>query len=224
MKSSKLILAIWLAANAWAQNLPPKQQVSPAAVAKPNAASASKAAPLNSKATPAKVQANQPPAKAAAPPSQKPAIHARAATGGRTQAAHHASAQRRVERKLVRRSAVNTTAATDAKPKRKAGRDPFVSPVVERKITAGVSCSGTGRQCLVVGDITLQGVVRSPSGYIAVVVNGEHTYFLHEHDPLADGSVDKITRDAITLQQHSSDALGRPQVREVTKRLGVPAG
>jgi hypothetical protein len=66
-------------------------------------------------------------------------------------------------------------------------------------------------------------VVRTPSGFIAVVVNGEHTYFLHENDPLADGAVERITKDAIILRERSSDALGRPLTREVTKKLGVPA-
>ena len=84
-------------------------------------------------------------------------------------------------------------------------------------------CTGTGRQCLLVGEISLQGVVRSPSGFIAVVMNGEHTYFLRENDPLADGAVERITNDAIILRQRSSDALGRPVTREVTKKLGVPA-
>jgi hypothetical protein len=106
--------------------------------------------------------------------------------------------------------------------KAKSGRDPFVSPIVERKFATS-KCSGTGRQCLIVGDITLQGVVHSPNGYIAVVANGEHTYFLRENDPLADGAVDKITGDSITLHQRSTDNLGRPTVHEVTKRLGVPA-
>jgi hypothetical protein len=70
----------------------------------------------------------------------------------------------------------------------------------------------------------LNGVVRSPNGFIAVVVNGERTYFLRKDDPLADGAVAKITWNTITLRQKSSDALGRQHVREVTKKLGVPAG
>ncbi len=105
---------------------------------------------------------------------------------------------------------------------RRAWRDPFVSPVVER-IREAATCTGTGRQCLLVGEISLHGVVRSPSGFIAVVVNGEHTYFLRENDPLADGAVERITKDAIILRERSSDALGRPLTREVTKKLGVPA-
>jgi hypothetical protein len=104
----------------------------------------------------------------------------------------------------------------------KGPRDPFVSPIVERSRDTA-NCTGSGRQCLVVGEISLHGVVRSPSGSIAVVMNGEHTYFLRENDPLADGSVVRITSDAITLRQRSSDVLGRTVTREVTKKLGVPA-
>jgi Tfp pilus assembly protein PilP len=66
-------------------------------------------------------------------------------------------------------------------------------------------------------------VVHSPEGFIAVVMNGDHTYFLHENDPLADGAVERITKDTITLRERSSDALGRPLTREVTKKLGAPA-
>jgi Tfp pilus assembly protein PilP len=85
-----------------------------------------------------------------------------------------------------------------------------------------VSCSGSGKQCLVIGEISLHGVVHSPSGFIAVVMNGEHTYFLRENDPLADGSVERITRDAIVLRERTLDMFGRPITREVTRRLGVP--
>ena len=38
MKSSKLILALWLGASSWAQTLPQKQQVNPPVAAKPNTA------------------------------------------------------------------------------------------------------------------------------------------------------------------------------------------
>jgi len=104
----------------------------------------------------------------------------------------------------------------------KGRRDPFVSPLVER-LGNGPTCAGSGRKCLAVGEITLHGVVSSPNGFIAVVVNGEHTYFLRENDPLANGAVERITRDAIIMRERSSDALGRPFTREVTKKLGVPA-
>jgi hypothetical protein len=110
----------------------------------------------------------------------------------------------------------------DGMPVSNGHRDPFVSPIVERTRDSAF-CTGSGRRCLLVGEVSLHGVVRTPSGFIAVVVNGEHTYFLRENDPLADGAVERITKDSIILRERSSDALGRPLTREVTKKLGVPA-
>lgn len=199
MKSSKLILALWLGVNAWAQTPPPKQQANPSMQAasspKPSATvgapkTVTPAAPLNGvKKTPANV-----PAPSAAKPSRLK---------------HRAK-----PRTAVARNGKNAPTRGNAR------RDPFVSPVVDRM--RAVNCSGSGKQCLVIGEISLHGVVHSASGFIAVVMNGEHTYFLRENDPLADGSVERITRDAIILRERSSDVLGRPVTRDVTRKLGVP--
>jgi Tfp pilus assembly protein PilP len=101
-------------------------------------------------------------------------------------------------------------------------RDPFVSPIVKRK-SGGVKCTGTGRQCLFAGDLVLQGIVKHAGGYIAVVASGQHTYFLRDEDPLADGKVERISRDSIVLQQRSTDVFGRPVERKITKKLNNPA-
>lgn len=222
MKSSKFILALWLGASAWAQSLPQKQQVNPPVTAMPSA---------NSKVQ----RANDPGKRIAAPakpaaaqlPKQAPASFAKGARKPAKGQPARAVIRRDVRiRKAVKPSYVRKEAAAvnrNPAPNLRSGRrDPFVSPVVERIHTA-TSCTGTGRQCLVVGEVSLHGVVRSPGGFIAVVMNGEHTYFLREHDPLADGAVERITKDTITLRERSSDSLGRPTTREVTKRLGVPA-
>src|ERR1700693_906862 len=95
-------------------------------------------------------------------------------------------------------SLVNPVAAP--KPERKGRRDPFVSPIIE-KMSAAANCTGVGKRCLFIGDLSLLGIVQSSQGSIAVVASGPHTYFLREHDPLADGDVERITRDAITLRQ-----------------------
>jgi hypothetical protein len=214
MKISKLILAIWLAASAWAQAPPSKPLAEPHAAAKPGGGQsvlplpkapapadsgkkANAAAPRNAKGKPA------------GHPARPPAQSSARRHGRRREAAQPLSAHK--------------MAAANPKPAGKGKRDPFVSPIVERP-RIGANCTGSGRQCLFVGDISLQGVVRDSSGYIAVVASGVHTFFLHEKDPLADGDVVRITKDAITLRQRSSDILGRPQVHEVTKKLGVPAG
>jgi hypothetical protein len=184
MKIGKLILALWLAAGAWAQTPPPKQTA-------PQAAAAS----LNAKAKPA------------GNPAKAPAQSSAGRHGRRQHVAQWPPAQKTAENR---------------KPSGKGVRDPFVSPIVE-KLHTGANCTGSGRQCLLVGDINLQGVVRYTGGYIAVVTSAEHTYFLHANDPLANGDVERITKDAITLRQRSTDILGRPVVHEVTRKLGVPA-
>ena len=203
MKISKLILAIWLAASAWAQAPPPNPQ------AKPGGG-----------------QSVLPSPKAPAPADSGKKANAAALRNAKGKPAGHPArlpAQSSARRHGRRREAAHKIAAANPRPARKGARDPFVSPIVERP-RIGANCTGSGRQCLFVGDISLQGVVRDSSGYIAVVASGVHTFFLHENDPLADGDVVRITKDAITLRQRSSDILGRPQVHEVTKKLGVPAG
>jgi hypothetical protein len=224
MKSSVLILAIWLASSAWADTLPPKQQMNPPAAAQPSGAPARPltgsspmhpapasragnaifAAPQSAKAQPVNNQGKP------SPGSAKDS--AALSSGGR-----HGREQRGAPRSSSRRSATSV-----AKTGHKGPRDPFVSPIVER-FRGTAACTGSGRQCLEVGDVSLHGVVHSPSGFIAVVMNGDHTYFLRENDPLADGTVARITSDAITFRQRSADAFGRPLVREVIKKLGVPA-
>jgi len=215
MKSSKLILALWLGASLWAQTSPQNKPANPPPAAKPGgvgAASPPKATAQPSNAQPSKAQTgNAQPGKAQpsnAQPGKKPAASVAQSAGGRS--------------KWRKRSAqAHSAKLSGAKPKAGKGRrDPFVSPVVER-LRAEPTCTGTGRQCLLVGEVTLRGIVHGPSGYIAVVANGEHTYFLRVNDPLADGAVERITNDAIVLRERSSDPTGRAVTREVTRKLGV---
>ena len=101
-------------------------------------------------------------------------------------------------------------------------RDPFVSPVVNRSMVS-TGCS-TGKKCLAINQIVLTGIVKSDSGMIAVVVNAMNkAYFLHENDPVFNGYVVKITGDSIVFQETVQDNLGKPVVREVTKRISNPA-
>lgn len=211
MKSSKLILALWLGVNAWAQTPPLKQQATPPNAAKP---SASQAAPKPSPTVAAP--------KTASPVAPLNAVKAAPVNAPAT-AATKPAARPAPPKHRAKSSSSKTTVNAGGKPapsKISGRRDPFVSPIVDR--IRAVNCSGSGKQCLIIGEISLRGVVHSPSGFIAVVMNGEHTYFLRENDPLADGSVERITRDAIILRERSSDVFGRPLTREVTRKLGVP--
>ncbi|HVR25384.1 MAG TPA: hypothetical protein VMU26_18935 [Candidatus Polarisedimenticolia bacterium] len=100
-------------------------------------------------------------------------------------------------------------------------RDPFFSPVVQQ--SSGSGCS-TGKKCLEIGQINLRGVVKSDSGFIAIVTNSlNKAYFLRENDPVFNGYVVRITGDAVVFQETVQDKLGKPLKREVTKRIFTPA-
>jgi len=100
-------------------------------------------------------------------------------------------------------------------------RDPFFSPVVQQP--SGSGCS-TGKKCLEIRQINLRGVVKSETGFIAVVTNSlNKAYFLRENDPVFNGYVVKITGDAVVFQETVQDKLGKPLIREVVKRIFTPA-
>jgi hypothetical protein len=101
-------------------------------------------------------------------------------------------------------------------------RDPFLSPVVNHGM-GGSGCS-TGKRCLAVDQIALQGIVKSEAGMIAVVVNAMNkAYFLRENDPVFNGYVVKITGDSIIFKETLQDKLGKSFTREVTKKISTPA-
>ena len=71
-----------------------------------------------------------------------------------------------------------------------------------------------------VGHLRIDGIVRGPGGMIAIVSNPQQrVYFLREGDKLYDGSVEKITLEAISFHEIGKDAFGKPLERQVTKRL-----
>jgi hypothetical protein len=125
-------------------------------------------------------------------------------------------------------SGVSAMQAPDGKPKQEekkwamnGKRDPFFSPVVQQP--SGSGCS-TGKKCLEIGNINLRGVVKSDSGFIAVVTNSlNKAYFLRENDPVFNGYVMKITGDSVVFQETVEDKLGKPFTREVVKRIFTPA-
>jgi len=244
MKIGTWILTISLAASAWAQSPAPKPQ----ATAKPQAASTPQATPkpqtvkqqsaakpnASSPAKPAAAAAKSaaPAAKSAqtaAAEKQVSASSTAATKPGKAKPAHQTAKQAagkpaagKQEPAKPEKGAKESPGKTVAKATsvHQGKRDPFVSPIQERKLAV---CTVGGKRCLFVGDINLIGIVESSNGVVAVVAYGRHTYFLRENDPLADGEVERITSDTITLRQRTSDLMGKPVVREVTRRIGMPA-
>ncbi len=101
-------------------------------------------------------------------------------------------------------------------------RDPFVSVVVNRE---GAPCAGGGKKCIDIAQVVLQGVVRAPSGPIAVISSGANkTYFLRENDPVYNGVVVKISPDSIVFRETVIDRVGKTSQREVVKKIrNVPS-
>ena len=100
-------------------------------------------------------------------------------------------------------------------------RDPFLSPVVTQSGRPGCS---TGKKCLEIGQIGVKGVVRSTTGFLAVVTDGlNRTYFLRENDAVFHGYVLKITADSVVFRQSQLDRLGKMITQEVVKKISTPA-
>ncbi len=103
---------------------------------------------------------------------------------------------------------------------------PFVSPIVSKDgISRPAPNCTSGKRCLVIPELVLQGTVKDTSGkMMAVVANSiKKTYFLRENDQVFQGSVEKITSDSIIFREYVKDALGRETAREVVKKLVPPS-
>ena len=184
--------------------------VKPAVATAPASAVSKPAAKMSAAAknTPVKVAVQTPKAKApkkvkiAATPEVKPAVALKPAEPVKTEASKQAPPE---EKKW----------AMSGK------RDPFFSPVVQQ---AGGSGCSTGKKCLEIGHINVRGVVKSDTGFIAVVTNDlNKAYFLRENDPVFNGYVVRITGDSVVFQETVQDKLGKPFTREVTKKIFTPA-
>jgi hypothetical protein len=107
-----------------------------------------------------------------------------------------------------------------------AKRDPFESMVGRDRSAGGpVANLPPGKAGLQVSTLRLDGIVRAPSGMIAVVSNPQtRTYFLREGDQLYDGRVEKIAMDGVSFHEVGKDAFGKPVERQVNKRIYASAG
>ena len=102
-----------------------------------------------------------------------------------------------------------------------ARRDPFDTLLTKaRPGNAAPENLPPGKAGLIVETLRIDGIVHSPNAMIAIVSNPQQrVYFLREGDKLYDGSVDKISLDAISFHEVGKDAFGKPLERVVTKRL-----
>jgi Tfp pilus assembly protein PilP len=123
-------------------------------------------------------------------------------------------------------AAVNPGAPPQGEEARAARRDPFESLVMRQQAAKNAaSVLPPGKAGLQVSTLRLDGIVRAPSGMIAVVTNPQaRTYFLREGDQLYDGRVEKIAMDGVSFHEMGKDAFGKPVERQVNKRIYSSAG
>jgi len=127
---------------------------------------------------------------------------------------------------LVAKSKGSTGRATGSVPAQLAGahgrRDPFVSPIHHVEQEGGPTpppCT-SGKRCLAIPEIILQGTVKDTNGkMMALVATGSRMYMLRENDQVFNGSVGKITSDSVTFREYSRDKFGKEVPHEVVKRL-----
>ena len=100
-------------------------------------------------------------------------------------------------------------------------RDPFAALLSKARPGNGEPANlPPGKAGLLVNSLRVEGIVQGPNGTIAIVSNPEQrVYFLRDGDKLYDGSVEKITLEAVLFHQVGKDAFGRHIERQVTKRL-----
>jgi Tfp pilus assembly protein PilP len=168
------------------------------------------AAPAATKPAP---QAAKPAARPAVKPAAKPAAKAPMRPSVKTV-------------KKVEKPADSSAPAAAESEVKQARRDPFESLVSRQQNQANmVAKLPPGKAGLQVSTLRLDGIVKAPSGMIAVVSNPQaRTYFLHEGDRLYDGTVEKISMDGVSFHEEGKDAFGKPMERQVNKRIYPSAG
>lgn len=216
--AAALMWSVAIASYAAPQAKPaPKQAPAKPAAAQPQAkpapaaAQAPKAAPAAAKAAPEK-----PAAKAAAKPAAE-------------KAPAKAVAKKAPEKPAAKKAAAKAPAkkAPAKKPEEKkpetpsvaAGRrDPFRSLMVKDEQKAQVL--PPGKRGLVISQLSIDGIIRSPNGMIAMVSNAQkRTFFLREKDEVFNGEVERITADGVVFKEQAVDPFGKPFTREVVRKL-----
>jgi hypothetical protein len=218
---------------------PAASQTQAASPAKSSAPQAAKSTAAAKPATTAKSTATPPPAKPATTAkspmaARKPVQNAKTQNAKTKIAAKPDTAKAKIDAKPTDVSKTVAAKPEDKKPEGQKDdkkeeqpkwamsgkRDPFFSPVVQQ---TGSPCSN-GKKCLEINAINLRGVVKSDSGFIAVVTNNlGKAYFLRENDPVFNGFVVRITGDSVVFEETFEDKLGKPFTREVVKRIFTPA-
>jgi type IV pilus assembly protein PilP len=104
-------------------------------------------------------------------------------------------------------------------------RDPFVSLVGRGSDGKDGGLRSAGVAGLLIDELTVKGVIRGSSGYLAMVQSpGTMTYIVRNGDRLGDGSVKEIDKAGVVFAQDVAGPLGVVTQRAVPKRVRAGSG
>ena len=105
-------------------------------------------------------------------------------------------------------------------------RDPFVS-LLRRGGDSRVSGNRpAGVPGLMIGEITVKGIVKDRSGFIAMIQgpDNKQTFMIRTGEKLMDGSVKAITADGVVFSQDVNDPLSLVKQKEIRKTVRSSEG
>jgi type IV pilus assembly protein PilP len=104
-------------------------------------------------------------------------------------------------------------------------RDPFVSLLGRGDETRPAGQRAPGLAGLLIGEVTVKGVLRDKTGFIAMLQAPDNkTYNVRVGDKLMDGSVKSINQDKVVFSQDVNDPLSLVKQREVPKPVRQAEG
>jgi Tfp pilus assembly protein PilP len=104
-------------------------------------------------------------------------------------------------------------------------RDPFISLLGRGEDTNPKAARPPGLSGLLIGEITVKGVVRDRTGFIAMLQAPDNkTYTVRVGDKLLDGTVKSISQEKVIFSQDVNDPLSLVKQREVPKPVRQAEG
>ena len=104
-------------------------------------------------------------------------------------------------------------------------RDPFISLLGRGEQTTAPTERPAGLGGLLIGEVTVKGVLRDRSGFMAMLQAPDNkTYTVRVGDKLLDGSVKSISEDKVIFSQNVNDPLSLVKQREVPKPVRQAEG
>lgn len=98
-------------------------------------------------------------------------------------------------------------------------RDPFVS-LVARGNDNQAGNRPKGPMGLLIGEVTVKGIVRDRSGFIAMIQGADQkTFIVRSGERLMDGTVKAITADTVVFSQDVTDPMSMVKQKEVRKAV-----